>query len=519
MTMTGNNRPATAIRSATQVACLLLIGALAATATRAWGEPVRIMSVGDSITVGATSLDGPPYNQPHVPFEYGYRSGLYTRLIDANYPSFQFVGSSPQGLTIDPVETSCVDLAALNQQYHNGYGGVGVSYIASNIAGWMRADNPDVVLLMIGINDIGQGSVGEPTALENRLNSLVRTVVTLKPSAHLIVAQTIPYATGYTDSLVRYNNYIKNTLVPSYSSQGKLVTTVDQYSPLLTNGVIDPSLYSNAINHPSAVGYDRMAQNWFDGIESLGPVTHTPLPPNSIAIHSVTDSNLLSNKPVVASSLYGSTFDPAYATDGTTAQQVFKSTWDAGTDSDMRLVIHGINSGFNLLRIWQDLDDFNRIPAQLTVKSSLLDTTSLEASNFETALASLSALTFNAEGYVDIAVSAPSGTQSLFLDFGSVDSLGQPYGVRVMEVQAFLVPEPSMGVLLLCGMAALAVWTTGTAGGRSAVRRLKNRGLSPPARGHLIYVRVSANEDKMEETNRQAGGKEIWTFSKRVHVE
>jgi lysophospholipase L1-like esterase len=422
------------------VATLLAVGAAARAQT------IRIMPVGDSITVGATSLEGAPYFQPYVPFEYGYRADLYTRLTEAGYPSFQFVGSSPQGLVASP-DATCVDLAALNQQYHNGYGGQGVSFIASNIAGWMREENPDVILLMIGINDIGQGSAGNPTYLENRLYSLARTVATVKPTAHLIVAQTIPYATGYTDSIVQYNNYIKDTLVPSLTSQGKLVTTVDQYAPFLTDGQIDPSLYSNAINHPSAVGYQRMAQNWFDGIMSLGAITHTPLP--DVVIHAITDANLLSNKPVTASSVYSDLFSPSSATDGTTNDHVFS---DGDTD---RLVVHNVGSGLNLIRIWQNMDDFNRIPAQVTIRSSASDTTSLDSASFEMSLADLSGLFFNANGYADIQVNAPANTQSLFFDFGSVDSLGQAYGLRIAEIQAFTVPEPPASTVLVSGLLAV----------------------------------------------------------------
>lgn len=425
------------------VATLPMVGAVAQAA------PVSIMPVGDSITVGYTNLPG----QPYVPFEYGYRAGLYTRLTDADY-SFQFVGSSSEHPTPGP---NSIDLAGVNQDRHNGYGGQGIGYIASNIANWIRTDNPDVILLMIGINDIPQGSIGNPANAETRLNSLVRTVVTAKPSAHLIIAQTIPYAT-YTDSIVQYNNYIKNTLVPLYSSQGKLVTTVDQYSNMLNGGTIDASLYSNAINHPTAVGYDRMAQTWFDGIENLGAIAHTSLPP--APIHAVADANLLSNKPVVASSVYNASFNPSYATDGTVADQVFQGPWDwsDGADNDMRLVVHGIGngsgSGFNLIRIWQNLDDFNRIPAQVTIRASASDTTSLDPASFETAIASVSSLVFNEAGYVDIGVSAPANTQSLFLDFGGLDSLGRPYGLRIEEVQAFMVAEPSTAALM-CGPIAM----------------------------------------------------------------
>jgi lysophospholipase L1-like esterase len=166
------------------------------------------------------------------------------------------------------MDPHAVDLAGLNQNHHNGYAGQGSQFILDNISQWMQTYNPNVVLLMVGINDIYGGSTGHPTGLEGRLNSIVNIVTTLNPATHVIVGQITPYS-FYTDSIVQYNSYIKNTLVPTYANQHKLVTTVDQYSNILTNGQIDPSLFCNGINHPSPVGYDRMAQTWFEGIQAV----------------------------------------------------------------------------------------------------------------------------------------------------------------------------------------------------------------------------------------------------------
>ena len=50
------------------------------------------------------------------------------------------------------------------------------------LAGWLKADNPDLVLLMMGINNIaGFGNTGNPIDLENQLQSLVQTIVDTKP--------------------------------------------------------------------------------------------------------------------------------------------------------------------------------------------------------------------------------------------------------------------------------------------------------------------------------------------------
>ena len=237
-------------------------------------EPLRICPIGDSITVGYT--DNPVWT---VPFEFGYRSGLYARLTDANV-SFQYVGASPEpwnGASGTVANTPDPDLRTVDQDHHEGYGGMGTAFVLSNIAGWIAADQPDVILLQIGINDIGNGSTAEPSAVESNLSNIVATAVSVSPQTRLIVAQITPYS-GYTEAIVKYNNYIANELVPYYSGQGYLVSTVDQYASLCFPGTtsIDASLFSNGINHPGPAAYDRMAQTWFDGLQQLYFVLQPP---------------------------------------------------------------------------------------------------------------------------------------------------------------------------------------------------------------------------------------------------
>jgi MYXO-CTERM domain-containing protein len=241
-------------------------------------DPIRIMSLGDSITAGYT--DNSTWS---VPFAFGYRSGLYTRLTDAGY-SFQYVGASQEpwnnafGL---PQTVGSPDLRMVDQDFHRGYGGVGADYLSANIGNWLQQDTPDVILLMIGINNISVGSSGEPIATEQKLATLVQSILVQRPTAHLIVAQITPYTT-YTDSLVKYNNYV-SSLVGSYAAQGKNISMVDQYSNFSKSGIqIDTSLYSNGINHPNAIGYDKMAHTWFNGIQNLGSLTHDAGPAKAV---------------------------------------------------------------------------------------------------------------------------------------------------------------------------------------------------------------------------------------------
>ncbi len=82
--------------------------------------PLRIMCVGDSITAGYT--DNPKWD---VPFEFGYRQGLFERLQKAGY-QFQFVGDSPEpwdGRFGVPKNSPLPDLRAIGQDRHEGHGG------------------------------------------------------------------------------------------------------------------------------------------------------------------------------------------------------------------------------------------------------------------------------------------------------------------------------------------------------------------------------------------------------------
>ena len=258
---------------------LVALGALGLMAGSVSAAPVRIMCVGDSLTVG--------YSNPPswtVPYTFGYRGGLYTRLTNADY-NFQFVGTSgepwnlPFGASFGlPTVIQGPDLRTVNQDYHEGYGGAttsqilyggqvsGSSNIVPSITTMLNADNPDVVLLMIGINGVSD-------AMSN-IDPLVGQIVTTKPNAKLIVAQITPRS-SYESDIVSYNSYIKNTVVPKYQALGDHVTTVDQYSNLLTNPSdltsINASLFTDTA-HLQPAGYDRLAQTWFTGIEAVLPV-------------------------------------------------------------------------------------------------------------------------------------------------------------------------------------------------------------------------------------------------------
>jgi len=231
-------------------------------------EPLRIMCLGDSITVGYT--DNSVWNEP---FKFGYRSKLYKLLKGAGY-HFQFVGDSPQpwnNASGDPTHGGTYkpefDLRDIGQDKHQGGGGAPIPALKD----WVSKGNPDLILLLIGINGISKRSPA-------RIRSLVEAIVTDKPNTHLIVAQITPYEASQTDKnqlVYDYNVYIRDTLTPEFAAKGHNVSTVDMYSLFLTDpndyeSAVAPGMHSNKINHPYNREYDLMAERWFAAIETLG---------------------------------------------------------------------------------------------------------------------------------------------------------------------------------------------------------------------------------------------------------
>jgi hypothetical protein len=280
----------------------------------------------------------------------------------------------------------------------------------------------------------GESDADGPTYQANLTNLIARVRTDFgNPNLPFIVGQLGAAWTGNAISQAQAN--VATPGRPTYVHDTALVVTADL--PIIFDGM-----------HFNTTGVQRLGDRYAAAYETLAG-----LPVQSLGV-SVSDANLLSGAAVVASSQYNASFVPSAVTDGTAAQQVF-----ADGDNDMRLVVHGFNSQIRQIRIWRDTSDTNRVPAQVTIRSSESDNASL-ADPFETALVNTIVLGPEAftDGYATINVAAPAGTRSLFFDFGGVDSNGSHYGARVMEIQAFAAPEPSTSVLLGMGLLGLLVY-------------------------------------------------------------
>lgn len=230
---------------------------------------LRIMPVGDSITVGYT--DNNFWTHPYL---YGWRLPLFNTIETSHPGRITYVGECPEprdggGLSPDVNPASSFALADIGQDHHRGYGGQVASFLLAGIPAWMAQGAPDVVLLMCGINDIAPGRADDPTDNEANLLTLVNAIYTASPSVHLVIAQPFEQVQP-TPAMLFYNTYIRDTLVPGQAALGRSIATVDQRAAFL-NGASSATaaMYSNAINHPWNDGYARMAAAWLPAITPL----------------------------------------------------------------------------------------------------------------------------------------------------------------------------------------------------------------------------------------------------------
>ena len=151
----------------------LLLSALASSAA------VRILPLGDSITFGCGSDAAPPdWYACCNDASGGYRAPLWAFLNQSSAAAVQFVGSETNGPAWVPVA----------QRAHEGHPGWTISGIASLQPKWIAAQ-PDVVLLMAGTNDVGQGHSN--ASITSDMVALLAALRATLPKAQLLVTSIL----------------------------------------------------------------------------------------------------------------------------------------------------------------------------------------------------------------------------------------------------------------------------------------------------------------------------------------
>ena len=213
-------------------------------------NPVEILCLGDSITHGAgAGAQG------------GYRGPLQKMLREAGVYC-DFVGRYKTEGLADPE--------------HDGDGGRRLVWMLEDreaIAKKALAanPNPDVILLLVGINDLIVNR-NTPKVTLLRMGWLLDELAEYAPEARIIVGNLIPNASddpvgGYDPSRTYVNSEDKvlefnrglGGVIESKQAQGMKVECVDLHSRLTHRDLADGI-------HPNKEGYDKMALAWFEAL-------------------------------------------------------------------------------------------------------------------------------------------------------------------------------------------------------------------------------------------------------------
>lgn len=201
---------------------------------------VKIMPLGDSITEA-----------------FGYRVPLWDKLTKADY-NINYVGSQ---------STPNPDLPDTD---HEGHGGWKIHDIAEKVNGWLDAYKPDVILLMIGTNDVAWWTPKTGTEIAQSHAELVDQILANSSEATQLLVASIP---PQSSKIIEPNEVDRAKLAKDFNAEmerlmqeriekGKNIIFVDMYSQLSVDQLRDGI-------HPNDEGYRVMSQTWFDALKPL----------------------------------------------------------------------------------------------------------------------------------------------------------------------------------------------------------------------------------------------------------
>jgi lysophospholipase L1-like esterase len=212
---------------------------------------ITIMPLGDSITAGTTGLN--------TDTPGGYRNNLYADLTAAGY-QIQFVGSqntNPSTL-----------LTANNETAHEGHIGYmieGGTYnntvyqgLYENIDTWFASVQPDIVILLIGTNDIDQG-IENYADLSDQMGMLLDKITADDPGVEIILS-TLIYT---TDPTLNMAVTAFNAELPAVAATRPNVTLVDN------SNLLDISTDYDSTLHPNEQGYEILGDAFATEVESV----------------------------------------------------------------------------------------------------------------------------------------------------------------------------------------------------------------------------------------------------------
>jgi uncharacterized repeat protein (TIGR02543 family) len=207
------------------------------------GTPVKIMPLGDSITVG-------------YPGNEGYRRNLYTDLTNSGF-NVDFVGSQKNGTGFD--------------NDNEGHMGFQANNIRDNVYGWLVSNPADIILLHIGTNDIdtGQDVNGIINEVRSTLDNIDQWEADHSKLISVFLARIILRSDNPSWSAItqQYNNALVS-MAAQRTANGDHIVVVDMEHALnYPDDLIQGGSYPGI--HPNPTGYQKMANVWYNAVANL----------------------------------------------------------------------------------------------------------------------------------------------------------------------------------------------------------------------------------------------------------
>ncbi len=341
------------------------------------------MPLGDSITRGSQ------YGNYRHPLQALLARGGYTALFvgESTEQSSSYHGADPEQI-FTPFQPD-----------HEGYGGFRIDQIASDspatddggvtypgLSHALAVDKPDVVLMMLGTNDVKPfadglvdpggpgygGGTGFAADGAMRLDKLVDRLYDGRPGLTLVLATVTPLANPAKEASVAAYDALIPQVVAAHRKLGQNILLADMHATLTTGDLCPDGV------HPGTVGYDKMARTWYAALTGQAAPPLPAVASSSFGPGVLGQPNVFSPAAhaLVSNAFAGGAFTGAALIDRTPKAFVF------GDARAERVGISGFQSAIDRLRFFDTPSYTGRTPAAVTVYYSASAQSSLRPQDY-----------------------------------------------------------------------------------------------------------------------------------------